>query len=49
VPAVLQALETNGIPVAAVTVARPSLEDVYLRYAGRTFSEAETETKEEGK
>jgi ABC-2 type transport system ATP-binding protein len=47
VPAVLQALETNGIPVAAVTVARPSLEDVYLRYAGRTFSEAETETKEE--
>jgi ABC-2 type transport system ATP-binding protein len=48
VPAVLQALESNGIPVAAVTVARPSLEDVYLRYAGRTFSEAETETKEEG-
>jgi ABC-2 type transport system ATP-binding protein len=47
VPAVLQALETNGIPVAAVTVARPSLEDVYLRYAGRTFSEAETNTKEE--
>jgi ABC-2 type transport system ATP-binding protein len=47
VPAVLQALETNGIPVAAVTVARPSLEDVYLRYAGRTFSEAETSTKEE--
>jgi ABC-2 type transport system ATP-binding protein len=47
VPAVLQALESNGIPVAAVTVARPSLEDVYLRYAGRTFSEAETETKEE--
>jgi ABC-2 type transport system ATP-binding protein len=47
VPAVLQALETNGIPVAAVTVARPSLEDVYLRYAGRTFSAAETETKEE--
>src|ERR687894_94595 len=35
VPAVLQALESNGIEVAAVTVARPSLEDVYLRYAGR--------------
>jgi ABC-2 type transport system ATP-binding protein len=44
VPAVLQALESNGIEVAAVTVARPSLEDVYLRYAGRTFSEAEAET-----
>src|SRR5918999_364150 len=42
VPAVLQALESNGIAVAAVTVARPSLEDVYLRYAGRTFSEADT-------
>jgi ABC-2 type transport system ATP-binding protein len=47
VPAVLQALETKGICVAAVTVARPSPEDVYLRYAGRTFSEAETGTKEE--
>jgi ABC-2 type transport system ATP-binding protein len=43
VPAVLQALEAGGIEVAAVTVARPSLEDVYLRYAGRTFSEAEEE------
>jgi ABC-2 type transport system ATP-binding protein len=46
VPAVLQALETSGIPVAAVTVARPSLEDVYLRYAGRTFSEADTEKED---
>src|ERR687895_325007 len=49
VPAVLQALESNGIEVAAVTVARPSLEDVYLRYAGRTFSEAEAETETEKK
>jgi ABC-2 type transport system ATP-binding protein len=47
VPAVLQALESNGIPVAAVTVARPSLEDVYLRYAGRTFSEADTEKEDQ--
>ena len=47
VPAVLQALETNGIPVAAVTVARPSLEDVYLRHAGRSFSEAETEKEDQ--
>jgi ABC-2 type transport system ATP-binding protein len=46
VPAVLQALESNGIAVAAVTVARPSLEDVYLRHAGRTFSAAETEKEE---
>ena len=47
VPAVLQALEINGIPVAAVTVARPSLEDVYLRHAGRSFSEAETEKEDQ--
>jgi ABC-2 type transport system ATP-binding protein len=37
VPHVLQALEAHGLPVASVTVARPSLDDVYLRYAGRTF------------
>jgi ABC-2 type transport system ATP-binding protein len=46
VPSVLQALEAHGIAVASVTVARPSLEDVYLRYAGRTFGEAEAEEKE---
>jgi ABC-2 type transport system ATP-binding protein len=46
VPALLQALEAGGIAVAAVTVARPSLEDVYLRYAGRTFSEADTEKED---
>ena len=46
VPAVLQALEAGGIEVAAVTVALPSLEDVYLRYAGRTFSEADTEKED---
>jgi ABC-2 type transport system ATP-binding protein len=40
VPAVLGALDANGVPVASVTVARPSLEDVYLRHAGRTFEEA---------
>jgi ABC-2 type transport system ATP-binding protein len=41
VPAVLQALETEGIKVASVTVARPSLDDVYLRHAGRAFSKAD--------
>ena len=41
VPAVLQALEANGVSVSSVTVARPSLDDVYLKYAGRTFEEAE--------
>ena len=28
-----------------MTVARPSLDDVYLRYAGRTFSAAEADTE----
>lgn len=37
VPAVLAALETAGVGVAAVTVARPSLDDVYLRHTGRAF------------
>jgi ABC-2 type transport system ATP-binding protein len=47
VPAVLAALEGEGVPVASVTVARPSLDDVYLRYAGRAFSEADKKKKEE--
>ena len=45
VPAVLQALEAHGISVAEVRVARPSLDDVYLRYTGRTFDAAEAEAR----
>jgi ABC-2 type transport system ATP-binding protein len=41
VPALLAALERAGVAVSAATVARPSLDDVYLRYAGRRYSEAE--------
>ncbi len=37
VPVVLSALDAAGIPVASVTVARPSLDDVYLRHTGRTY------------
>jgi ABC-2 type transport system ATP-binding protein len=44
VPVVLQALEAHGIVVTSVTVARPSLDDVYLRYTGRTFDSAEAES-----
>jgi ABC-2 type transport system ATP-binding protein len=43
VPLVLQALETHGVRVASVRVARPSLDDVYLKYTGRTFDAAEAE------
>ena len=34
IPAVLAALEPHGVKVASVTLARPSLDDVYLRHAG---------------
>ncbi|HZD16774.1 MAG TPA: ATP-binding cassette domain-containing protein [Actinomycetota bacterium] len=43
VPLVLQALEAHEIPVASVTISRPSLDDVYLRHTGRSFQEAESE------
>jgi ABC-2 type transport system ATP-binding protein len=39
VPIALAALAEHG-SVTSVTVAQPSLDDVYLRYAGRTFEEA---------
>ncbi len=48
VPMVIAALESEGIGVAAVTIARPSLDDVYLRYAGRAFGEAEQAVLAEG-
>jgi ABC-2 type transport system ATP-binding protein len=37
VPGVLAALEHGGVAVAAVTVSRPSLDDVYLSHTGRAF------------
>ena len=38
IPRILGALDDAGIPVAAVTTARPSLDDVYLHYTGRDFA-----------
>jgi ABC-2 type transport system ATP-binding protein len=46
IPAVLAALETHGVKAASVTLARPSLDDVYLRHAGRSFRAAEIEREE---
>ncbi len=37
VPSVLSALEGAGVAVATVTVARPSLDDVYLSHTGRSY------------
>jgi ABC-2 type transport system ATP-binding protein len=42
VPVVLAALQRAGVNAASVAVARPSLDDVYLRYTGRRYSESET-------
>ncbi|GLZ77899.1 daunorubicin resistance protein DrrA family ABC transporter ATP-binding protein [Actinorhabdospora filicis] len=39
VPGVLAALDRAGAPAASVTVARPSLDDVYLRHVGHRFDE----------
>jgi ABC-2 type transport system ATP-binding protein len=47
VPAVLAALDAHAIGVASVTVARPSLDDVYLRVAGRSFAAADADTTRE--
>jgi ABC-2 type transport system ATP-binding protein len=41
VPHLLAALEANGVAVVSVTVSRPSLDDVYLRHAGRRFNDEE--------
>jgi ABC-2 type transport system ATP-binding protein len=50
VPAVLATLDSHGVAVASVTVARPSLDDVYLRHAGRAFDEADqNETQKENR
>ena len=45
-PSILAALDTQQIKVASVKVARPSLDDVYLRFAGRAFEQAESEFEE---
>jgi ABC-2 type transport system ATP-binding protein len=46
IPAVLAALDAHGVKAMSVTLARPSLDDVYLRYAGRAFHNAHNWTEE---
>ena len=46
IPAVLAALDAEGVTAMAVTLARPSLDDVYLRHAGRAFHQTD-DTQEE--
>jgi ABC-2 type transport system ATP-binding protein len=40
-PGVLSALDSAGVAPASVSVARPSLDDVYLQWTGRTFTAAD--------
>jgi ABC-2 type transport system ATP-binding protein len=42
IPLVLSALERKDAAVASVALARPSLDDVYLRYAGRAYRKDDT-------
>jgi ABC-2 type transport system ATP-binding protein len=46
IPAVLTALDAHGVRAASVTLARPSLDDVYLRHAGRAFHQADAAREE---
>jgi ABC-2 type transport system ATP-binding protein len=39
---VLAELQRAGVNAASVAVARPSLDDVYLRHTGRRYSESES-------
>jgi ABC-2 type transport system ATP-binding protein len=48
-PGVLAALDQQGVAVASATVSRPSLDDVYLRYTGRSFASAERALQEAAK
>lgn len=44
-PQAIAELEGAGMSVVTVTASRPSLDDVYLRYAGRAFADADSEVK----
>jgi ABC-2 type transport system ATP-binding protein len=48
VPVVLAELQQAGIHAASVAVARPSLDDVYLRHTGRRYSESQAPARDAG-
>jgi ABC-2 type transport system ATP-binding protein len=49
VPVVLSALQRAGTPAVSVTVARPSLDEVYLRHTGRRYGETAETAPEDGR
>ena len=42
VPGLMKLLNGHGIEVSSLTVSRPSLDDVYLKYSGVSFKEGES-------
>jgi ABC-2 type transport system ATP-binding protein len=46
-PAALAVLENAAVRVASATVARPSLDDVYLQHTGRAFAAGQSHESEE--
>jgi len=46
-PALIAALHESGHAVSKLSLSRPSLDDVYLRVAGRAFHEADSQRPEE--
>jgi ABC-2 type transport system ATP-binding protein len=47
VPVVLGTLQRAGISAVSVAVARPSLDDVYLRHTGRRYRESQSADRSE--
>ena len=48
VPDLVSLLHDNRVPVASLTVARPTLDDVFLKYTGRTIRAEEASGDEVG-
>ena len=48
VPELVSLLHDNSVPVASITVARPTLDDVFLKYTGRTIRAEEATGDEVG-
>lgn len=45
-PQTIVALKNADVALASLTLARPSLDDVYLKHAGRSFKAADAAAKE---
>jgi ABC-2 type transport system ATP-binding protein len=45
VPAVLAALDSHGVKALSLTLARPSLDQVYMRHTGQRFDQSDAQTE----